>query len=140
MNCFRGPATMLPWLREIRKAVTCHVAALPVPYRTTEEEPTFFNLSDRGPCQCPSPRRPFPTAPRSALLQSIRDRRLCERGPGWASTISASAAARRPCSSGRSPKRSVGPPRRAGPEMANHFLYGTNERIADHIRALGDRA
>ena len=25
-------------------------------------------------------------------------------------------------------------------KMANHFLYGTNERIADHIRALGDRA
>ena len=25
-------------------------------------------------------------------------------------------------------------------KMANHFLYGTNERIAEHIRALGDRA
>ena len=25
-------------------------------------------------------------------------------------------------------------------KMTNHFLYGTNERIADHIRALGDRA
>ena len=25
MNCFRGPQTMLPWLREIRAAVSCHV-------------------------------------------------------------------------------------------------------------------
>ena len=81
MNCFRGPATMLPWLKEIRKAVSCHVAALPVPYRTTEQEPTFFNLSDHGPCRCPSPAWAYlPDRPRSALLQSVRDRRLCERG------------------------------------------------------------
>src|SRR5699024_12179444 len=41
LNCFRGPATMLPWLKEIRAAVSCHVGALPIPYRTTPEEPTF---------------------------------------------------------------------------------------------------
>ena len=46
MNCFRGPETMLPWLKQIRAAVSCHVGALPIPYRTTAEEPTFFNLSD----------------------------------------------------------------------------------------------
>ena len=34
-------ATMLPVLAEIRAAVSCHVAALPVPFRTTEAEPTF---------------------------------------------------------------------------------------------------
>src|ERR1700684_3979398 len=25
MNCFRGPETMLPWLKQIRAAVSCHV-------------------------------------------------------------------------------------------------------------------
>ena len=25
-------------------------------------------------------------------------------------------------------------------KMENHFLYGTNERLPDHIVALGDRA
>ena len=25
-------------------------------------------------------------------------------------------------------------------KMANHFLYGTNERLRDHIKALGERA
>src|SRR5437016_11759945 len=32
LNCHRGPQTMMPLLKRIRKAVKCHVAALPVPY------------------------------------------------------------------------------------------------------------
>jgi betaine-homocysteine S-methyltransferase len=44
MNCSRGPATMLPILGRIRAAVSCHVAAQPVPYRTTPEQPTFVAL------------------------------------------------------------------------------------------------
>ena len=63
LNCFRGPATMFPFLKEIREAVKCHVGALPIPYRTSEDYPTFFNLPDRSNCQCPSPHgRTFPTA------------------------------------------------------------------------------
>jgi betaine-homocysteine S-methyltransferase len=46
MNCSRGPATMLPILERIRAAVSCPVAAQPVPYRTTPEEPTFVSLTD----------------------------------------------------------------------------------------------
>ncbi len=61
LNCARGPATMLPALREIRAAVRCHVAALPVPYRTTEHEPTFQSLTDPG-CGCLPSGRPFPEA------------------------------------------------------------------------------
>src|SRR5437870_8629887 len=57
VNCARGPATMLPLLREIRAAVTCHVAALPVPYRTTPAEPTFQSLTDASAPEG----RPFPT-------------------------------------------------------------------------------
>ena len=48
MNCFRGPTTMMPYLKEIRKSVKCHVAALPITYRTTEKQPTFFNLDDNN--------------------------------------------------------------------------------------------
>src|SRR5947208_1181374 len=44
LNCSRGPATMLPILERVRAAVDCHVAAQPVPYRTTEEQPTFLLL------------------------------------------------------------------------------------------------
>ena len=46
LNCIRGPATMLPLLDEIVDAVDVPVAALPVPYRTTEAEPTFQSLTD----------------------------------------------------------------------------------------------
>jgi len=42
--------------------VSSHVGALPIPYRTTDAEPTFFSLSDPG-ASVPSPHgRTFPTA------------------------------------------------------------------------------
>jgi len=46
LNCSRGPRTMLPIIQEIREAVDCYVAAQPVAYRTTEQEPTFQALKD----------------------------------------------------------------------------------------------
>jgi betaine-homocysteine S-methyltransferase len=61
LNCIRGPRTMLPLIARIREAVSCHVAALPVPYRTTEEEPSFQSLTDPD-CDCLPGGRPFPTA------------------------------------------------------------------------------
>ena len=42
MNCFRGPGTMMPYIKEVRKVLKCHVAALPINYRTTTEHPTFL--------------------------------------------------------------------------------------------------
>jgi len=44
LNCGRGPKTMLPILEQIRSAVGGHVAALPVPYRTHDQQPCFFDL------------------------------------------------------------------------------------------------
>ena len=46
LNCSRGPATMLPILERIRSAVDCHVAAQPVPYRTTHEQANFEALKE----------------------------------------------------------------------------------------------
>jgi methionine synthase I (cobalamin-dependent) len=46
LNCSRGPTTMLPILDRIRKAVTCPIAAQPVPYRTTRSQPTFQSLRE----------------------------------------------------------------------------------------------
>jgi betaine-homocysteine S-methyltransferase len=48
LNCDRGPATMLPLLGRIRDAVSCAVAAQPVPYRTTEAMPTMQSLRAEG--------------------------------------------------------------------------------------------
>jgi betaine-homocysteine S-methyltransferase len=61
MNCSRGPTTMLPLLQEIRRAVSCHVAGLPVPYRTHPAQPSFQSLRDPDQTDLPGG-RPFPTA------------------------------------------------------------------------------
>jgi betaine-homocysteine S-methyltransferase len=55
LNCQRGPRTLMPIVRRVREAVSCHVAALPVPYRTTEAEPTFqTSLGRSNPSTAPS--------------------------------------------------------------------------------------
>jgi len=46
LNCARGPETMMPLLEEVRAAVSVHVAALPVPYRTHVTEPSMQSLRD----------------------------------------------------------------------------------------------
>jgi betaine-homocysteine S-methyltransferase len=61
LNCGRGPATMLPLLEEVCNAVSVPVAALPVPYRTTEEQPSFQSLEDPHAEGLPEGRA-FPTA------------------------------------------------------------------------------
>ena len=43
LNCYRGPEMTMKLLTKIRDKVSCHVAALPVPYRTSEEYPGFLN-------------------------------------------------------------------------------------------------
>ena len=35
MNCFRGPSTMMHYIKQISKALKCHIAALPINLRTT---------------------------------------------------------------------------------------------------------
>jgi betaine-homocysteine S-methyltransferase len=71
LNCHRGPKTMLPLLKQIRAAVKCEVAALPVPYRTTEQEPSFMALTD----PCCGNQRAFPVGldPFVATRQEIFD-------------------------------------------------------------------
>ena len=142
MNCFRGPQTMMPWLRRIRAAVSCHVGALPVPYRTTTKEPTFFNLSDDR-AVVPSPHgRTFPTAldPLYANRYEIGAfaHEAAELGVGYLGVCcGASPMLIRQVSEavGRTTEAS-----RFAENMHNHFLYGDNDRLPDHIVSLGDRA
>ena len=47
LNCTRGAPTMLPLIRKIRERCSGHIAALPVPYRTTEQEESFQQLKDK---------------------------------------------------------------------------------------------
>jgi betaine-homocysteine S-methyltransferase len=130
LNCSRGPATMLPLLREIRAAVQCHVAALPVPYRTTPAEPTFQSLSDPHCAVIPED-RPFPTAldpfvcnryeiaefGREAYALGVRYLGVCcGAGPHHIRSL-AEALGRRP------------PASRYSPDMSKHILFGTDKRL-----------
>ncbi len=46
-NCFRGPATIIDVIEDIVKVVPPgKVCALPLGYRTTKEQPTWFDLKD----------------------------------------------------------------------------------------------
>ncbi|MPZ80892.1 MAG: homocysteine S-methyltransferase family protein [Actinophytocola sp.] len=59
LNCNRGPSTMAPLLAPLVDAVDVPVAALPVPYRTTAEQPTFQSLREPD---FAGPSIPFPVA------------------------------------------------------------------------------
>ena len=143
MNCFRGPETMMPYLREARKILKCHVGALPIPFRTSEEYPTFFNLPDDDSCTCPSPHgRTFPTAldPLYCNRYEIREFAkeasklginylgvCCGATPMLIREVAEAAGLTVPASKYRE-------------KMENHFMYGTNERTAEHMKDFGDKA
>ena len=135
LNCIRGPATMLPLLGEIRAACDGYIAALPVPYRTTEAEPTFQSLTDQDCDQIPDG-RPFPTA---------LDPFLANRYEMGAFTTAAAALGVNyfgiccGCAPhhvramaealGRTP-----PASRFSADMSRHAYYGTSERVSRHYR------
>jgi betaine-homocysteine S-methyltransferase len=138
LNCLRGPRTMLPLLRRIREAVSCHVAALPVPYRTTDAEPTFFNLTDHG---YPSSHeeRPFPVNldPLLCNRREIADfgqeafglgihylGLCCGAGPHTVRALSEAL--------GR-----VTPASRYSADMSKHALLGTVETIPEEYKSIG---
>ena len=142
MNCFRGPETMLPWLREIRAAVSCHVAALPIPYRTTDAEPTFFNLSDDR-ANVPSPHgRTFPTALDPLYANRYEVGAFASEAAGLDINYLGVCCGASPMLI-RQVAEAVGlttEASRFSERMQNHFMYGDNERLPDHIVSLGDRA
>ena len=85
---------MLPLIERIRAAVDCHVAALPVPYRTTAAEPSFQSLTDPD-CDCLPGGRPFPTALDSLSCNRYEIAEFGRQAYAWTSATSGSAVAPR---------------------------------------------
>ena len=143
MNCFRGPDTMMPYLREARKVLKCHMGALPLPFRTTDANPTFFNLPDDHGCSCPAPHgRTFPTAldPLYCNRYEIREfgREAFELGINYLGVCCGATPMHI-----REVAEAAGltvPASKYRENMSNHFMYGTNERTADHMIDYGDKA
>ncbi|RDY70197.1 homocysteine S-methyltransferase family protein [Halobacillus trueperi] len=135
MNCFRGPATMQPYVEKIRHAVDGYVGALPIPYRTTEEHPTFFNLPDGG-CACTLPTETtFPTSldplytNRYELAEWAKEAHsigvnylglCCGASPAMLREVAETV--------GRTAVNST-----YSPDMKKHFLFGSDDTLQDHI-------
>ncbi len=140
LNCIRGPATMLPLLAGIVAAVDVPVAALPVPYRTHADQPTFQSLREEDAALLPDG-RPFPTAldPFTCNRYEIADFAVkareagagylglcCGAGPHHMRSMSEAL--------GRSPEAS-----RYSDDMSKHAFFGTDPVLAGHNRAYRDR-
>ena len=132
LNCMRGPQTMLPLIGAIREAVSGHLAALPVPYRTRASTPTFQSLRDPD-CDLIPEARPFPTAldpftcNRYEIAEFTREARaigvdylgLCCGGAPHHLRAMAEALGRTPPASAYSP------------EMSKHAYFGTAEGLRE---------
>ena len=138
LNCSRGPATMLPVIKEIRNAVSCHVAALPVPYRTNAEYQTFQLLKDPNYNYGPYTRT-FPTALDPFLCNRYEMAEFaklmyangvhylgvcCGAGPHHILSM-AEALGRLP------------PASKYSPDMSKHAYEGTDDKIPEYYKKLG---
>ncbi len=136
LNCSRGPRTMLPLVRAIRSAVSCHVAALPVPYRTSAEQPSFQSLRDPT-----FDGRPFPTAldpftcnryeiaafGEAALELGVRYLGVCcGAGPHHIRSLAESV--------GRTP-----PASRYSADMSKHAFLGTDPSLRPEYQEYAER-
>lgn len=134
MNCFRGPDTMQPYLADIRKNVDGYVGGLPIPYRTTDENPTFFNLPDGG-CSCHLPlETTFPTAldplyhNRYELAEWAKEAKdigvnyiglCCGASPAMLRAVAETAGVETINS-------------KYSPDMEKHFLFGNDKTLKAH--------
>ena len=133
LNCSRGPWTMLPLLGRICSAVDVPVAALPVPYRTHDEEPTFQSLRDPECDSLPSD-RPFPTAldPFTCNRYEIADFTRKARGLGANYFGVCCGAAPHHIRSmaealGRTP-----PASKYSPDLSKHAYFGSDPTLRQH--------
>ena len=143
MNCHRGPNTMMPYLKEIRKAIRCHMAALPITFRTNDKNPTFFNLEDKNGCTCPAPHgRPFPTALDPMYCNRYEIRKFAKEAYSLGVKYLGVCCGAAPIHI-REVAEAIGrkvPASRYREKMENHYMYGTNKRIPKHISDYGNKA
>jgi betaine-homocysteine S-methyltransferase len=143
MNCFRGPNTMMPYLRKIRESLSGYMAALPIPYRTTDRQPTFFNLDDNNGGSVLSPHgRTFPTALDPLYCNRYEIRKFAD--DAWNNNIRYLGVC---CGAAPIHIREVAeamgktpPASRYSENMQKHFMYGTDDSLPEHITSYGDKA
>jgi betaine-homocysteine S-methyltransferase len=131
---------MLPLLREIRRSISGYLAALPVPYRTNEREPTFQSLRDPAYPSLPDGRA-FPTAldPFVCNRYEIADftREADEIGVRYFGVCCGAAPHHI-----RSMAEALGrtpPASRYSADMSKHAFMGTDPRIKAEYREYAEK-
>jgi len=141
LNCIRGPLTLLPLVAEAVEAVDVPVAALPVPYRTTVQQPTFQSLRDPDHDSRAPGGRPFPTAldPFTCSRYEIADftRHAQELGVRYFGVCCGAAPHHirgMAEALGRTP-----PASRYSPDMSKHAFLGTDPSLKGHNRGYVEK-
>lgn len=138
LNCIRGPETMLPLLEEIRSATEGYLAALPVPYRTCDHQPSFQSLTD---LKLPPGERAFPvnldpfTCNRVEIAEFTRD--ALDLGVSYFGLCCGAAPHHLRAMAealGRQPEAS-----RYSADMSKHAYFGTDAKLKEENRAYADR-
>jgi betaine-homocysteine S-methyltransferase len=123
-NCIRGPETMLPLLKRLRRKVDGYIAAQPVPYHTTRNYPAFQFLRYKGKPAFPTELDPF-LATRSEMADFASKARdigvnyigiCCGAAPHHVRAM-AEALGRKP------------PASRYSPDMSKHGMLGSDSRL-----------
>ncbi len=134
VNCIRGPKTMLPLLGAIRAAVDCHVAALPVPYRTTRGRAELPVADRRRVRLRAAGRPPVPDRARSAAHEPLRDRGVRPEAYALGASYLGVCCGNAPHHT-RSMAEALGrapPASRFSPDMTKHAFLGTDAKLKDH--------
>jgi betaine-homocysteine S-methyltransferase len=132
LNCGNGPDTMTPYLEKIRSKVSVNVAALPVPYRTTSEQPCFQKLKLPGTVQAfPVSLDPFLLTRYEMAEFAVKARDMgiryigicCGAGPHHVRSM-AEALGRTPAAG------------KYSPDMSLHPIFGEKDVKEDHVTCL----
>ena len=142
-NCFQGPNTIRPILKDIIDAVgDHHVCAMPGTFRTTEEHTTFFNLPDPANTATLPHERTFPDALEAQNSNRYETGEFGEYAASLGVKViglccGASVIHHRELAErlGKKPYLS-----QYSPDMSKHFMYGSDSSLPEVATSFRDKA
>ncbi|XP_061178821.1 S-methylmethionine--homocysteine S-methyltransferase BHMT2-like [Saccostrea echinata] len=129
LNCCRGPKTMMPLIKDIRKACKGPICMLPVPYRTTPEQPTMQTLRDAESGKTAFPfDLPAFACSRTQVAEFAREAKevgvqyigLCCGNTAHYIRVVAEEYGRRP------------PASKFSPDMSEHYIFGDKKHVKSY--------
>jgi len=129
VNCHKGPTTILPLVQELTQKLRVPVAALPVPFCTTPEQPVMNSLKDKvtGERAFPVNLDPFLCSRNEITRFTLEAKKMgvkyfglcCGSGPHYVRAM-AEALGRKP------------PASQYSADMSRHFSMGQGQHVQKH--------